>query len=146
MSSQLYADSLPLERYLAASSISALTSRIICHPFDTIKINFQESSKIKISIPHLYRGFIFSSLSTIPALSLFLVAYENSKFFLLQNNANVLDSSIFSRFKTHMLAAGIAEVQFIYLVRLRSSLVSYGLHQKLLNNIYKPVIQVGEST
>ncbi|KGG50638.1 hypothetical protein DI09_60p50 [Mitosporidium daphniae] len=124
--SQTFTEHFPLGQYLAASSIAAIASRTACHPLDTIKINFQKGKTINARMHPalLYRGYVFSTISTIPALSLFLATYERSKY-LLASFETSEDSSMLSRFKHHIFSAAIAEVFLLELI-FRLSLGLYG--------------------
>ncbi|KAG2223034.1 hypothetical protein INT45_008235 [Circinella minor] len=86
--------------YLFASSVAALTARVITHPIDTIKTRLQvrsttgneyqqlkqvilppEQTAHKFSgiLRSLYRGLPVTLLFSVPALSVYLTCYETTK-------------------------------------------------------------------
>ncbi|KAI8341339.1 mitochondrial carrier domain-containing protein [Chlamydoabsidia padenii] len=99
--------------YLFASSVAAVTARLVTYPIDTIKIRIQASTQ-KITIKEalmdhsffsLFDGLWVTLVMCVPALSVYLATYDSTKLIL----STQLGWSMLSIW-THLVSGCMAEV------------------------------------
>ncbi|GAA5859702.1 hypothetical protein JCM8547_006991 [Rhodosporidiobolus lusitaniae] len=73
---------------LLASSLSAVSARLVCHPLDTLRIRVQTAGPVVpplrqlvkgMKVQQLYAGLPVAIAFSVPALSVYLQTYEASK-------------------------------------------------------------------
>ena len=95
-------ETLPIWKTMAASTMSGVFARFICHPLDTCKARLQASSSTAVTAMYenvwhvlrqtwrqeglagFYRGIGVSLVGSAPATCLYLTSYEQSKDWLAQ--------------------------------------------------------------
>ncbi|KAF9914126.1 hypothetical protein BX616_008905 [Lobosporangium transversale] len=100
---------------LIASSIAAFTSRLCTHPLDTLKTRVQASNSPLPLLPtfvnlvknkELYRGLPIALTLSVPALSVYLTAYDLSKDRLSKHFSYFGSNTVIN----HMASAVVAEI------------------------------------
>jgi len=104
---------------LFAASTSSIFSRLVCHPLDTLRLRIQTYPSAKLpplaelipkpAIRGLYAGLPVALTIGIPALSVYLSAYEGAKAFLSTRIQNE-DGSIMKQLPVFLAAGMTAEV------------------------------------
>jgi hypothetical protein len=98
-----------------SATTSAVVSRTLLHPLDTLKTLAQTNQTKPISIRSLYSGLLPAVSFSVPALSIYLVSYDYVKLI-------VGGDCIY----THAVSATCAEVCFFRILIVRYYLGCYG--------------------
>lgn len=71
-----------MDKYVIGGFISGIVQTLIGHPFDTIKVYYQNSLKKKIKLTNLYRGISYPLLtnSCVTSLNFSVYSYMREKF------------------------------------------------------------------
>ncbi|TPX32802.1 hypothetical protein SmJEL517_g04157 [Synchytrium microbalum] len=129
---------------LIFSSVAALATRAVTHPLDTIKVLIQSDSLIlrTQSFRSLYRGLPVSAFFSIPALSLYLHAYDSCKTELGDLMGDGGSDSVYVHGSSAVVAEGLSAVFWtpMEVLKNRQQVSSRNLQQE--SNIFRMVKEV----